>query len=346
MPNHKQATDKRKAEHIDIVLNRDVEGKSITTGLERYRFRHQALPEVDFDDIDLSTSFLGHHLKAPFLVSSMTGGTEEAGQINRNLAQAAEARGWALGLGSGRAAVEHPELARTFDVRSHAPTIPILANLGAVQLNYGYGIAECQRVVELTQADALILHLNSMQEVFQPEGNTRFSRLLEKIEAICSKLEVPVGVKEVGMGIDGDTACRLWDAGAAFIDVAGAGGTSWIQVEKYRSPDPLVRQAAEAFRDWGLPTAACIREARTLKRDTPLIASGGLLDGVDGAKCLALGANLAGFGRSLLHAAVQPTPEAISRQLEQIEWECKTAMFGIGVTDMKGLQETERLVEI
>jgi isopentenyl-diphosphate delta-isomerase len=346
MANRKQSTDKRKSEHIDIVLHRDVEGRNISTGLERYRFLHQALPEIDYDAIDLSTSFLGHRLQAPFLVSSMTGGTEKAWEINRNLAEAAQAHGWALGLGSGRAAVEYPELAHTFNVRAQAPTIPILANLGAVQLNYGYGVKECQQIVSITQADALILHLNSMQEVFQPEGNTRFTGLLKKIKAICTRLDIPVGVKEVGMGIDGETARRLWDAGAAFVDVAGAGGTSWIQVERHRSPDRLIRQAAEAFRDWGLPTADCIREARKQNPHATLIASGGLHHGVDGAKCLALGADLAGYGRSLLHAATQPTAEAISRQMAQIEWECKTAMFGIGVCTITDLKGTDKIVPI
>lgn len=344
MPDRDKTTNQRKAEHIDIVLNRDVKGRNITTGLEDYRFRHHALPELNFDDIKLSTFFLGHALKTPFLISSMTGGTKEAYNINRNLAQAAEARGWALGLGSVRTALEFPELAHTFDVRADAPTIPILANLGAVQLNYGFGADECRRIVEITGADALILHLNSMQEVFQPEGNTRFAQLLTKIERVCTNLEVPVGIKEVGFGIDGETARLLWNAGAAFVDVAGAGGTSWIQVEKHRSPDPLVRQAAESFRDWGLPTATCIRETRSISPDAALIASGGLHNGVEGAKCLALGADLVGYGRSLLHAATQPTPEAIGHQLKRIEWECKTAMFGIGAADITRLKQTDRLI--
>ncbi|PTM58040.1 type 2 isopentenyl-diphosphate Delta-isomerase [Desmospora activa] len=346
MPDHNKTTNQRKSEHIDIVLNRDVEGRNITTGLEEYHFRHQALPELDFAAINLSTFFLGYALKTPFLISSMTGGTKEAHNINRNLAQAAQDRGWVLGLGSVRTALEYPELAHTFDVRSDAPDIPILANLGAVQLNYGFGTEECRRIVEITGADALILHLNSMQEVFQPEGNTRFDQLLAKIEQVCAELEVPVGIKEVGFGIDGETARRLWNVGASFVDVAGAGGTSWIQVEKYRSPDPLVHHAAEAFRDWGLPTAMCIREVRTASPDTSLIASGGLHNGVEGAKCLALGADLVGYGRSLLHAATQPTPEAISQQLERIEWECRTAMFGIGVADIESLRGTDRLIHI
>ncbi|PTX63284.1 isopentenyl-diphosphate delta-isomerase [Melghirimyces profundicolus] len=340
-PNHS----KRKSEHIDIVLNRKVTGTGITTGFETYRFIHQALPEIAFSDISLETDFLGKRLKAPFLISSMTGGTKKARRINRNLASAAEARGWAMGLGSVRAALEHPETADTFNMREVAPSIPLLANLGAVQLNYGYGVDHCRRAVEVTKADALILHLNSLQEVFQPGGNTDFRNLLQKIEDVASALEVPVGVKEVGWGIHGELARRLFDAGVAFVDVAGAGGTSWSQVEKYRSRDELRFQAARAFEDWGLPTADCLRDVRSLTPEGTLIASGGLKDGVEGAKALALGANLAGYGRSLLRPATEPAEEAITRQLERIELECKITMFATGIDRVEMLKGTKRIVK-
>ena len=247
---HRQLTKRRKSEHIDIALEKDVAGSGITTHFEQYRFIHHALPEIDFSEITLATQFLGKPLKAPFLISSMTGGTERGWEINRTLATIAEEKGWAMGLGSVRAAIEHPETAYTFYVRKYAPTIPILANLGAVQFNYGYGIDQCRQVVELTEADALLLHLNSMQEVFQPEGDTNFKNLLKKIETVCKKLEVPGRVKEVGWGICGETARQLVDVGVSFIDVAGAGGTSWSQVEKFRTQDLLRREAAEAFADW------------------------------------------------------------------------------------------------
>lgn len=165
-----------------------------------------------------------------------------------------------------RAAVERAELAGTFHVRANAPTIPVIANVGAVQLAYGFGVEECRRAVEIAGADWLVLHLNGLQEVFQPEGDTGFGSLLKRIEVLCRSLEIPVGIKEVGWGIDGDTAARLYQAGAAFIDVAGAGGTSWSQVEKFRSIDPVRRAAAEAFADWGIPTAECIAEVRAVSR--------------------------------------------------------------------------------
>ncbi|KHF37695.1 Isopentenyl-diphosphate delta-isomerase [Paenibacillus sp. P1XP2] len=339
------ATGERKIEHVRISLTEDVSGVGVTSGLEKYRFRHCALPETDFQAISLETSFLGKPVRTPLLISSMTGGSQATGAINERLAAAAEARGWALGVGSVRAAVEREELAYTFHVRKHAPTIPVIANLGAVQLNYGFGAEECRRAVDIAGADMLVLHLNGLQEVFQPEGNTNFSGLLAKIEQVCRQLEVPVGVKEVGWGIDGETAALLLEAGVKFIDVAGAGGTSWSQVEKHRSQDPMRRRAAEAFAGWGNPTAECVAEVRKTSAEAGLIGSGGLQSGVDAAKVLALGADLAGFGRSMLGPAVE-SEEALHAVLAQVEFELRTAMFGIGAADIAALRATDRLVRI
>lgn len=331
----------RKAEHLDICLNRDVESRT-TTGFEAYRFVHNALPEIRFDEIDLSTSFLGRKLRAPFLISSMTGGIGVSGDINRRLARVAQRRGWALGLGSIRVALENPEDAHSFQIRSEAPDIPILANLGAVQLNRGYGVDDCRKGVEWVQADALVLHLNSLQEVFQPQGDTDFRGLLTRIEELCRRLPVPVGVKEVGWGIDGVTARRLLDVGVGFIDVAGAGGTSWARVEQERSSDEILKLAADAFHDWGNPTATCVSDVRQTAPDALLIASGGLRTGVDAAKALALGAHLTGFARGLLSAAVD-SEEQIDRVLARTELELRAAMFGIGASHLQALRNTERL---
>ncbi|WP_235439677.1 type 2 isopentenyl-diphosphate Delta-isomerase [Paenibacillus sp. DMB20] len=338
-------TGERKIEHVRLCLEEEVGGRGVTTGFENYRFRHAALPEVDFDDVRLSSSFLRFTLRTPLLISSMTGGSKATGEINMRLAASAESRGWMLGVGSIRAAVEREELAPTFRVRDRAPSIPVIANLGAVQLNYGFGPDDCRRAVDIAGADMLVLHLNGLQEVFQPEGNTRFGGLLAKIEELCRMLEVPVGIKEVGWGIDGRTARRLVDAGAAFIDVAGAGGTSWIQVEKYRSTDPVKRESAEAFAGWGNPTAACIAEVREAVPGAALIGSGGLNSGLDAAKAIALGADLAGFGRGLLGSAVS-SEEELDRKLAQVELELRTAMFGIGVSSVQELKRTDRLVNI
>lgn len=337
-------TGERKLEHVRLCLNEDVGGTGITTGLEQYKFLHNALPELNFDDISLRTVFLGRELQTPLLISSMTGGSKATGAINGRLAEVAGRRGWALGVGSVRAAVERAELAETFRVRERAPGIPVIANIGAVQLSYGFGVEECLRAVEIAGADWLVLHLNGLQEVFQPEGNTGFSSLLAAIENVCRALPVPVGIKEVGWGIDGETALRLYNAGAAFIDVAGAGGTSWSQVEKFRSTDPVRRAAAEAFADWGIPTAECIRGVRAAAPHGALIGSGGLRHGVDAAKAIALGADLAGFGRSLLGPAVE-SEEALDRALAQVELELRIAMFGIGAADLSALRGTPRLLK-
>lgn len=338
-----EPTSERKTEHIRLCLEEQVNAEGILNGFEKYRFRHNALPELDFAEISLKTAFLGASLRTPLLISSMTGGSRLAGEINMRLAEAAERRGWAMGVGSVRAAVERDELAHTFAVRRFAPSIPIIANLGAVQLNYGYGPEDCKRAVEIAGADMLVLHLNSLQEVFQPEGDTNFGGLLRRIEEVCRELPIPVGVKEVGWGIDGATAKRLREAGVAFIDVAGAGGTSWSQVEKFRGSDPVRRAAAEAFADWGIPTAECIREVRAAVPDAALIGSGGLNTGVDAAKALALGADLAGFGRALLEPAVQ-SEEQLDALLERVELELRTAMFGIGAGSIPALRNTSRLV--
>lgn len=347
-----EATARRKGEHIRICLEEEVQGAGITTGFERIRFRHCALPELALDHISLGTEFLGRRLRAPLLVSSMTGGTAEAGEINRRLATAAQAHGWAIGLGSMRAVIENAEVASTFQVRSYAPDVPIIANLGAVQLNYGYGVEQCRTVVKLADADALVLHLNSMQEVFQMEGDTDFGGLLRKIEQVCRTLDVPVGIKEVGWGIDGETAQSLLDVGVTFIDAAGAGGTSWSQVEKFRSADPMKRLAAEAFADWGNRTADCIIDIREAVPKALLIASGGLASGVDAAKALALGAHLAGFGRALLPAAAltpssqTPWEEALNSQFTQLAFELRATMFGIGAGSIEELRHTRRLVRL
>jgi len=341
----KEKVEQRKRQHIDICLHERVEGERMSTGLERYRFRHRALPELDFSEIRTDTVFLNRKINAPFFISSMTGGTGQAMDINRNLAQLAQKRGWAFGVGSLRAAIEHPELLGSFRVRSYAPDIPILANLGAVQLNYGFGYEECMRAVEWIEADALVLHLNSLQEVFQPEGNTNFRGLLNRILALCRRMPIPVGIKEVGWGIDSDLAVQLAEAGVSFLDVAGAGGTSWILVEKHRSSDPIKRAAADAFADWGIPTADCVREVRARLPETLLIASGGLANGVEAAKAIALGADLAGFGRSLLSSAVTSL-ERLDELAERLEFELRTAMFGIGAASIRELRSTPRLMRI
>ncbi|MBC5636899.1 type 2 isopentenyl-diphosphate Delta-isomerase [Ornithinibacillus sp. BX22] len=337
-----QGINKRKTEHIRLCLTDQVEGVNKSTGLEGISFIHNALPEINFSNIEINTSFLQKEISAPFLVSSMTGGSELATEINQNLALAAEQRGWAIALGSTRALLESDKHQESFLIRKQAPTVPLIANLGAVQLNYGYGVEHAQRIVDMTEADALYLHLNTLQEVIQDEGDLNFEHLLPKIEAVCKSLTVPVGVKEVGFGIDGTVAKKLYDAGVAFVDVAGAGGTSWSQVEKLRSKDPLRKAAAEAFNNWGIPTKDCIVSVRSELAEVPLVASGGMKTGLDAAKAITIGADMIGFARSLLQAATDSV-EAVVKVMEQIEFELKITMFGIGVKNLNALKNTNRV---
>ncbi len=341
---HPNMHEKRKSDHIRINLEEDVNFKQLTTGLEDYRFLHQALPEIDLARVDTSLLFLGKPLNAPLLISSMTGGTDEAGQINARLAEAAEAMKIAMGVGSQRAALEDISLAPTFKVRRYAPTALLLANIGAVQLNYGYTVDHCRRAVEMIEADALILHFNALQEAVQPEGDSNFAGLLAKVEQVCRAMPVPVIAKEVGWGFAEDTARQLVEAGVAGIDVAGAGGTSWTQVEMYRAQTDVQRQIAATFIDWGIPTSEAIVAVKNAAPGLPIIASGGLRSGLDIAKCIALGATMGGMAGPFLKAAVQSVA-AVADQITVTQTELKIAMFGIGVNSILALQQTRRLLK-
>jgi len=250
-----------------------------------------------------------------------------------------------MGLGSQRAALEDPSLEETFQVRSLAPTTVLLANLGAVQLNYGYTVEHCQRAVDMLQADALILHFNALQEAVQPEGDTQFSGLLSKIEQVCAALSVPVVAKEVGWGFSKDTVHQLAETGIAAIDVAGAGGTSWSQVEMHRANTEMQRRVAATFVDWGIPTSEAILAAKEAEADIPIIASGGLRNGLDLAKCIALGATLGGMANPFLKAAVNSLKTVLD-EIQITQTELRVAMFGIGVDSVAVLQNTERLIKM
>ena len=297
-------TQKRKQEHLALCLDTgSVTGPS-STGFDRYRFTHNALPELDIEEIDLGANFLGKKLKAPLLISSMTGGFELARKVNRNLAAAAQELGLAMGVGSQRVAIEEPSVTDSFQVRDLAPDILLLGNLGAVQLNYGYGIDQCRRAVQMIDANALILHLNVLQEAVQPEGNRNFKGLTEKIAAVCRELEVPMVAKEVGSGISVEVAQRLAGAGVRAIDVAGKGGTSWYAVEAARAAR-AGKPVDIAFADWGIPTEEALVSVRQALPRMELIASGGIRTGLDIAKAICLGADIAALGQPLLAPALE-----------------------------------------
>lgn len=329
-------TQRRKQDHIRINLEEDVLSR-MTSGFERFRFIHNALPEMSLADIELTSAFLGRSLKTPILVSSMTGGVERGLEITRNLAKAAQAVGCAMGVGSQRVAIEDPELSSLFNVRDVAPDVMLFANLGAVQLNYGFGVDECQRAVDMIGADALIFHLNPLQEALQPEGNTDFSALLGKIGKVAASLDVPVIVKEVGFGMSGDVARRLVEHGVAAIDVSGAGGTSWSAVEHYRATTPMFRRLSKTFTDWGIPTAKSLQMVHSCVPGMPLIASGGMRTGIDAAKAIVLGADLAGFAGPVLKAASDGEDTAYE-MLRCLSEELRLAMFASGVRTIDELR--------
>ena len=332
-------TSSRKADHIRINLTENVVSGT-STGLERYAFLHQALPELDLKEIKLELSLFGKHITAPLFISSMTGGTAEAGKINRILAAAAQDAGIPMGVGSQRAALEDDQLAESFQVREVAPDILLFANLGAVQLNYGLDIADCQRAVDMIEADALILHLNPLQEAVMPKGDTNFSGLVGKIEEVCKTLSVPVIAKEVGWGISSQAARLLLNAGISAIDVAGAGGTSWTEVEMHRAETDVQRQVASSFVDWGIPTAESIQIVRDLAPHLPIFASGGIRNGVEIAKSIALGAEMAGLAGPFLKAAAT-SQEAVQQVIDRITTEIRISMFAAGARDLKALREIQ-----
>ena len=338
-------TQTRKADHLRICLEDDVQFRNLTNGLDKYRFDHSCLPELDLSEVDLSTKFLEKDLSFPILISSMTGGTEQAKMINCRLAVAAQKYGLAMGVGSQRIAVENPDVAHTFAVRSLAPDALLCANLGAIQLNYTYGIDQCLRVVEILEADALILHLNPLQECIQPHGDTNFKGLLAKIKQLCQQIEVPVIAKEVGNGISAAMTTKLIDAGVAVIDVAGAGGTSWAKVESERAENNLQRRLGKTFADWGISTADCIVQIREQYSNLPLIASGGLRNGMEIAKAIALGADLAGLAFPFLQAAAE-SEVALDELIELLIAEIKTVLFCTGNANLAELKRSQSLIKI
>ena len=323
------STQKRKDDHIRITLEKPVTS-DLSTGFEHMRFVHQALPEIDAQEIDTHTRILGTSLKMPLLISSMTGGTPEATRINQRLAHAAQKWGIGMALGSLRVLLEHPETRPSFDMRSYAPNMPLLwANIGAVQLNYGITPNDCQRLVDWVQADGLILHLNPLQEMVQTEGDRNWSNLLPKIANVVRNLEVPVIVKEVGYGTCEKVAAQLIDVGVQALDVAGAGGTSWSQVESYRTQSSLEQQIAKSFRGWGPTTYESLRRVQTVSQNTPLIASGGMDSGITAAKAIRMGATLVGIARPLLKATMR-SEEALDEACALFEAQLRITMACTG----------------
>ncbi|UCG36516.1 MAG: type 2 isopentenyl-diphosphate Delta-isomerase [Candidatus Bathyarchaeota archaeon] len=336
------STENRKADHIRIPLEKDVGAKFATTGFEDTFLVHNSLPELDRGKIQLATKAFGHDFSAPILAGAMTGGTRKAETINGAIAEAVEKLGLGMGVGSQRAALENPKLESTYKiVREKAPTSFVIANIGAPQLAKGYGLEEAEKAVSMIEADALAIHLNPLQEAIQLEGETRFKGVLLKIEEIAEKLAIPLIVKETGAGISAEVAEKLEEVGVKGIDVSGAGGISWAAVEFYRAKnaqDSFHQQLGEDFWDWGIPTAASLVEASQSSKLT-LIASGGIANGIDAAKALALGASLASMSTPLLLPATKSSRE-VKKTLAFIIEELRNTMFLTGSETVDALKKT------
>ena len=334
-------TERRKEEHLRIPLERDVQ--SIPNPWPAIRLRHNAVPELDKDDVDLSTTFLGRKLLAPIQVTGMTGGARKAKEFNDRLAAAAAAHGVAMGVGSQRAALENPKLADTYSVILDHDVPLRFANLGLPQvILWGdEAVEKAKQAVAMVEAHALYVHLNYLQEAVQPEGDTVAKGGLAAIRRLAKGLKVPVLVKETGAGMTGATAALLAKAGAKGIDVGGLGGTSFSAVEHHRAVDQgdaVKARLGKTFWDWGVPTPVAVKEARAACPDLPLVATGGLESGLDALKALCLGADLAGFAGHLFRAASRG-PDSASVELLAIEEELKTGLFLVGCTSPAATSE-------
>lgn len=331
----------RKHDHLRI-LSEDPNTDRRKFYFDQVRLKHRALPEIDMASVDARSTFLGKGISFPLLISCMTGGVgEDLRHINRNLAIAAEATGVAMGMGSQRIMLADSEARQSFELRQFAPNALLLGNLGAVQLNSGVTPADCQRLVDETELDALCLHLNPLQEAVQPEGDTDFSGLTWKIGEVVEALSVPVIVKEVGAGIGPDDAERLIEVGVRFIDIAGSGGTSWSRIEAHR--DETGCRPGMLFQDWGLPTPVALQLLDAYRDQVTLIASGGVRSGLDMVKCIILGASLCGIARPFIDLAKE-SPESVIDFIERLKTQFETAMFLLGVSSIDQLLGDQSLL--
>lgn len=338
----RDSTSRRKAEAL-AILRHDSDVERRGRGFETIRLRHRALPELDRAEVDSSTSFLGKPLSFPLLISAMTGGARRAMRdINLRLAEAAQQAGVAMSVGSQRVMFTHPASRACFDLRPVAPDALLFANLGAVQLNYGFGIKEARAAVSVLRADGLFFHLNPLQEAIQPEGNTNFSGLARKIGAIAAGLPVPVLLKEVGAGFSRPDAELAIRHGIRHLDVAGTGGTSWSRIEHHRRNARHSDGLGLTFQDWGIPTPDALRALAPLRDRAVLIASGGIRTGMDMAKAMVLGASLCGIAAPLLPAASESAGQVL-RMIERLKLEFQTAMFLLGARSVKDLVGNESM---
>lgn len=334
---------RRKQDHIDAIL-KDREVERNQSGFDDIRLIHRALPEIDFEQIDTRTTFLEKSLSFPFLISSMTGGaSQNLSHINRNLAIAAEENQVAFAVGSQRAMLLDASAKTSFDLRKYAPTAPIIANIGAVQLNYGYGLDEATQIVDLLEADALFLHLNALQEIIQPEGDRNFSNLLHKIDQLQSKLSIPIILKEVGCGFSNLDLELIANSRINWVDLAGRGGTSWSRIESHRQTSSEGQNLGVLFQDWGLTTVESLEISKTYQDQLNFIASGGIRNGIDIIKSVIMGAQICGIAAPLLEPALESTLK-VTNKIQQFKQEYAIAQFLLGIQKTNDLRNNASLL--
>lgn len=333
----------RKQDHIDWLLQDDqIERRQ--SGFDDIQLTHRGLPECDYAKVDASTSFLGYSLNFPLLISSMTGGAADSlNTINENLARAAEQCQVAMAVGSQRTMIVDNQAEKSFQLRQFAPTVPLIANMGAIQLNYGFGLDEARRMIETLEADALYLHLNPLQEVIQPEGDTNFAKLADKIADLKAHLSIPIILKEVGCGLSKKDIQLGLDAGIDWFDLAGRGGTSWSRIEAHRADNSQQAELGKTFQDWGLTTPQALKQARSFQTQAQFIASGGIRNGIDMVKSVIMGAQICGVAAPLLKPAMASTNATIET-IEQLQQEFRTAQFLLGMPKVADLFLNDSLI--
>jgi len=335
----------RKRDHIDICINKDVQFNLFDSGFSNFFFEHQALPEIDYDEINLETYILNRKFSAPIFVSSMTGGIEQGAKINKNLAIACQNLNIPMGLGSQRIMLENKESKKSFLLRDLAPDIFLFGNIGAVQLNYGVSNKDIKFILEEIDANALFLHLNPLQEVIQEEGNKNFKGLKNKIIKLSEELEYPIILKETGCGISKNIVEDFNKTNIAGIDISGGGGTSWAFIESLRAKNIHLAKIGENFRNWGLPTSYLLANAKkVIDKNKLLFASGGIRTGIDVAKAISLGADMVGIAQPLLESALISHIE-VENKLRQIIEELKISMFCTGIKNILELKNTDKLIK-
>jgi isopentenyl-diphosphate Delta-isomerase len=333
----------RKVEHINII-NSDEKTDRKKYYFDRIRLIHRALPEIALSDVNPSTIFLGKELSFPLLISSMTGGDHDVVRtINRNLAIAAEEMGVAMGVGSQRVQFSRPAAQNSFAIRQFAPTTLLMANLGAVQLNHGFDESHCQQAIDTVEADAICLHLNPLQEAIQPEGDTNFNGLVEKIGRMSKHLTKPLILKEVGAGLSLLDVELAINNGIYYFDVAGSGGISWSRIENFRQEAEQNDGVGLTFQDWGNPTPDILSSLKKYRGQITIIASGGIRNGIDMVKAVILGANLVGLAKPFLKPAME-SPEAVKKTIAKLKKEFTIALFLLGKKTVKEIHYNESLI--